>query len=83
MNDAPMLAAVGHPCAINPDGRLRRQAKRLGWPIQDFRGRNPNGRRSIVRASVTGFVWIVIKVIRSIGHTLLSPLRALRRRRSQ
>jgi len=82
MNDAPMLSAVGHPCAINPDGRLRRQAKRLGWPIQDFRGRNPNGRRSIVRASVTGFVWIVITVTRSIGHTLLTPLRALRRKRT-
>ena len=81
MNDAPMLSAVGHPCAINPDGRLRRQAKRLGWPIQDFRGRNPNGRRSIVRASMTGFVWIVIKVTKSIGHTLLSPLRALKRNR--
>ena len=81
MNDAPMLSTVGHPCAINPDARLRRQAKRLGWPIQDFRGRNPNGRRSIVRASVTGFAWIGIKVIRSIGHTMLSPLRALKRKR--
>lgn len=81
MNDAPMLSAVGHPCAVNPDGRLRRHAKRLGWPIQDFRGRNPNGRRSIVRASLTGFVWIVIKVTRSIGHTLLAPVRGLKRRR--
>jgi len=35
-----------------------------------------------VRASITGFVWIVIKVIRSIGHTLLSPLRALKRERN-
>ncbi len=82
MNDGPMLSAVGHPCAINPDGRLRRHAKRLGWPIQDFRGRNPNGRRSIVRASLTGFVWICIKVVRSIGHTLLAPVRALKRRRN-
>ncbi len=80
MNDAPMLSSVGHPCAINPDGRLRRHAKRLGWPVQDFRGRNPNGRRTIVRASLTGFVWIVIKIIRSIGHTLLAPLRALKRK---
>jgi len=82
MNDAPMLGAVGHPCAINPDGRLRRHAKKLRWPIQDFRGRNPNGRRSIMRASLTGFAWIVMKIVRSIGHTLLSPLRALKRRRS-
>jgi hypothetical protein len=80
MNDAPMLATVGHPCAINPDGKLRKEAKRHGWPVQEFRGRNPNGRRSIVRASLTGFVWITLKVIRSIGHTLLAPLRALRRK---
>lgn len=82
MNDAPMLGTVGHPCAINPDGRLRRHAKKLRWPIQDFTGRNPNGRRSIMRASLTGFAWIAMKVIRSMGHTLLRPVRALRRRRS-
>jgi len=81
MNDAPMLAAVGHPCAINPDGRLRRHAKRRGWPIHDFRGRNPNGRRSIVRASTSGFVWVVMKVVRALGHQLLRPVRALLRRR--
>ena len=80
MNDVPMLAAVGHPCAINPDGRLRRHAKKQGWPIQEFRGRNPNGRRSIVRASITGFVWVVMKVVRAIGHQILRPIRALRRR---
>ncbi|WP_291378042.1 HAD-IB family hydrolase [Demequina sp.] len=81
MNDAPMLGAVGHGCAINPDSRLRRHAKRNGWPIQEFRGRNPQGRRSIVRSSLTGFVWITMKVLRGIGHTLLTPLRALKRRR--
>ncbi|MCB2411416.1 HAD-IB family hydrolase [Demequina sp. TTPB684] len=81
MNDAPMLTVVGHGCAINPDSRLRRHAKKLGWPIQDFRGRNPQGRRSIVRRSLTGFVWILLKVLRSIGHTLLTPFRARKRRR--
>jgi len=80
MNDAPMLASVGHPCAINPDGRLRRHAKKLGWPIQDVRGRNPHGRRSIIRASAAGAVWIAMKVIRSIGHQILAPFRALKRR---
>ena len=79
MNDVPMLAAVGHPCAIKPDSRLRRHAKKQGWPIQEFRGRNPNGRRSIVRASLTGFVWVVMKVIRAVGHQILRPFRALRR----
>ncbi len=81
MNDAPMLGAVGHGCAINPDSRLRRHAKRNGWPIQEFRGRNPEGRRSIVRASLTGFVWIVMTILRGIWNTLLAPLRVLKRKR--
>lgn len=33
-NDLPMLARVGHPIAVNPDARLRRHARRRGWPVQ-------------------------------------------------
>lgn len=33
-NDLPMLARVGTPVAVNPDARLRRHARRHGWPIQ-------------------------------------------------
>jgi HAD superfamily hydrolase (TIGR01490 family) len=36
ITDLPMLAAVGHPTAVNPDRSLRRAAARRGWPIQDF-----------------------------------------------
>jgi HAD superfamily hydrolase (TIGR01490 family) len=36
-NDLPMLSAVGHPTAINPDAELRRVAKEHGWPIRDYR----------------------------------------------
>jgi HAD superfamily hydrolase (TIGR01490 family) len=36
-NDLPMLALVGHPCAINPDGRLRAHAEEQDWQIQDYR----------------------------------------------
>jgi HAD superfamily hydrolase (TIGR01490 family) len=32
-NDLPMLSRVGHAIAINPDARLRRHARRQGWPI--------------------------------------------------
>jgi HAD superfamily hydrolase (TIGR01490 family) len=81
MNDVPMLSVVGHGCAINPDSRLRRHAKRHGWPIKEFRGRNPQGRRTIVRASLTGFVWIAMTILHGIGHALLAPLRALKRKR--
>jgi HAD superfamily hydrolase (TIGR01490 family) len=37
VNDLPMLGAVGHPCAVNPDNALRRYARANGWAIQDFR----------------------------------------------
>ncbi|MGW2688573.1 HAD family hydrolase [Streptomyces sp. NPDC001414] len=34
--DLPMLQAVGHPHAVNPDRALRREALGRGWPILDF-----------------------------------------------
>lgn len=36
-NDLPMLTTVGRAVAVNPDGELRREAKRRGWEIRDFR----------------------------------------------
>ena len=36
-NDLPMLSAVGHPTAVNPDTDLRKIAKENGWPIRDYR----------------------------------------------
>ncbi len=35
--DLPVLEAVAHPVAVNPDPRLRRHAERAGWPIVRFR----------------------------------------------
>jgi HAD superfamily hydrolase (TIGR01490 family) len=34
--DLPLLQAVGHPFAVNPDKGLRQQATELGWPILSF-----------------------------------------------
>ncbi len=34
--DLPMLEAVGHPTAVNPDKALRRAAVERGWPILTF-----------------------------------------------
>jgi HAD superfamily hydrolase (TIGR01490 family) len=34
--DLPMLEAVGHPSAVNPDRALRRAAAQRGWPILAF-----------------------------------------------
>jgi HAD superfamily hydrolase (TIGR01490 family) len=36
ITDLPMLEAVGHPTAVNPDRALRRMAARRGWPIRTF-----------------------------------------------
>lgn len=35
-SDLPMLAAVGRPVVVTPDPRLRRHARRAGWPIEDW-----------------------------------------------
>ncbi|WP_370246975.1 HAD family hydrolase [Nocardioides sp.] len=36
ITDVPMLAAVGHPHAVNPDRELRREAAARGWPVLQF-----------------------------------------------
>jgi HAD superfamily hydrolase (TIGR01490 family) len=43
-SDAPMLEAVGHAAAVNPDRRLKKLAARRGWPILDVRR---NGRAAL------------------------------------
>jgi HAD superfamily hydrolase (TIGR01490 family) len=35
-SDVPLLEAVGHPVAVNPDRKLRRIARRRGWPVVEF-----------------------------------------------
>jgi HAD superfamily hydrolase (TIGR01490 family) len=36
VTDVPMLEAVGHPYAVNPDKALRREAASRGWPVLSF-----------------------------------------------
>ncbi|HEV7871973.1 MAG TPA: HAD-IB family hydrolase [Modestobacter sp.] len=36
VTDLPMLEAVGHPTAVNPDRGLRRIAAERGWPVLEF-----------------------------------------------
>ncbi|GAA2720195.1 hydrolase [Cellulomonas aerilata] len=65
-NDVPILSAVGNPCAINPDARLRRHAKAEGWPIREFRGRRHAATRHGLRgARWAGAAWAVGLVLRS------------------
>ncbi len=37
ISDAPMLAGVGHPVAVNPDRKLRQLALKRGWKIVHWR----------------------------------------------
>ncbi|MBB6036345.1 HAD family hydrolase [Phytomonospora endophytica] len=48
-NDLPMLSAVGHAVAVNPDTVLRRTARQRGWAIKDFR----SGRKAAMLALPT------------------------------
>jgi len=36
ITDLPMLTAVGHPTAVNPDRALRKAALERGWPVREF-----------------------------------------------
>jgi HAD superfamily hydrolase (TIGR01490 family) len=36
VTDMPMLQAVGHPTAVNPDRALRKECAARGWPILTF-----------------------------------------------
>jgi len=37
VSDMPLLSAVGHPFAVNPDYKLRREAESRKWPILTFK----------------------------------------------
>jgi len=37
VTDLPMLEAVGHPVAVNPDRDLRKEAETRGWDVREFR----------------------------------------------
>ena len=54
--DLPLLQAVGHPHAVNPDRTLRRVARQQGWPVLKFAGasnRPLRGRWQREPASIT------------------------------
>ncbi|MEC9394413.1 MAG: HAD family hydrolase [Actinomycetota bacterium] len=60
--DVPMLEAVWHPVAVNPDRELRRASEVRGWPIREFENPVPLGdrvpidRNWVVATGVTALV---------------------------
>jgi HAD superfamily hydrolase (TIGR01490 family) len=70
VTDLPMLEAVGHPTAVNPDRGLRKVAVERGWPVLEFtrpvslRARFSAARTPVVTgaavgvgAAVAGLAW--------------------------
>lgn len=53
-NDIPMLSLVGQPVAINPDAKLRRHAKAMGWHIHDYRTGRKAAKIGVPSALVAG-----------------------------
>ena len=68
-SDLPMLRAVGHPVAVNPDGPLGKVAREEGWDVLRF---DTLGRRLKVAAAFIAFT-----AVGGAGH------RALRARPSR
>ncbi|HET7173104.1 MAG TPA: HAD-IB family hydrolase [Nocardioidaceae bacterium] len=54
VNDLPMLSLVGHPCAVNPDAKLRDAAREHGWGMHDYRTGRKAARVGLLGAAAAG-----------------------------
>jgi len=70
--DVPMLEAVGHPVAVNPDRALRRTARMRGWPVLHFSELavvTPSGHRPLRTGLVAGAAAVVM--VTAVGAVAL------------
>jgi HAD superfamily hydrolase (TIGR01490 family) len=70
ITDLPMLEAVGHPFAVNPDRALAKEAKERGWEILQFS--NPvrlRDRASVRLPAFTGALVLVGLLLAGLGRT--------------
>jgi len=86
--DVPMLEAVGHPTAVNPDRGLRKVAGERGWPVLIFsrpvalRSRFSGQRTPMVTgaamgvgAAVAGLAWYARRrALRLAGAAVSAPI---------
>jgi HAD superfamily hydrolase (TIGR01490 family) len=88
--DLPMLEAVGHPVAVNPDRELARVATERGWEIRQFRHGVPLRERVAMpppRQTAIGAVAAALVVATSVGlwwlwrHRTRSAVPATRQQR--
>jgi HAD superfamily hydrolase (TIGR01490 family) len=75
VSDLPMLQAVGHPVAVNPDAELEEVARREGWEIFRF---EKLGQRLRIAGTTLG-----IGAAASLGALAATRLRERRRPRLQ
>ena len=93
VTDLPMLSAVGHPTAVNPDRGLRKAALDHGWPVLQFSRPVPlrarfsappvhvTGAAVGVGAAVVGLAWYARhRALRDAAHATSAPLPGRRRR---
>jgi HAD superfamily hydrolase (TIGR01490 family) len=82
ITDVPMLEAVGHPVAVNPDKDLRHVAEERDWEIRDFD--NPVRLRSRIAEAVppkrAGFAAAAVGAVAVAGVLVWVSLRARERR---
>jgi HAD superfamily hydrolase (TIGR01490 family) len=78
-SDLPMLEAVGHPVAVNPDAKLERHARRNGWPIVIFSQQT----KSVVRRTATSIGAVGIAGASFAAGIALSGARSGSSRRSR
>ncbi|WP_371406638.1 HAD family hydrolase [Kribbella sp. NBC_00662] len=74
ITDEPLLAAVGHPFAVNPDKALRRIAVERGWPVLDFAEPQQPPRTGVRRPAVAAGVVAAV----AAGALLLASRRRSR-----
>jgi HAD superfamily hydrolase (TIGR01490 family) len=78
-SDLPLLEAVGHPSAVNPDRALRRVAVERFWPVLEFRHPVALGRRLRDRPAVpVAAAALGVGVGVAIGFALYGRHRRLR-----
>ena len=46
-SDLPLLEAVGHPVAVNPDAKLAATARKRGWHVEQW-SRAPGAPRALL-----------------------------------
>ncbi len=82
VTDVPMLEAVGHPFAVNPDRALRREALARSWPVLDFTHPAPLRRRLADRFDHVPKApsRALVPAVAALGVTAVLTWLALRRR---